>query len=75
MLPVLIVVMGISNYVVYQTVMEYGFDLFSLPVVYFEKIYVKTHARLSTWLFGLILGYIIHQRKTIAPIKVGNVSF
>lgn len=72
-LPVVFAVLGVSNYVVYRTARAYEFDLISLPVIYFEKIYVKTHARLSTWMFGLVLGYVLYRRQNI-PERIGKTT-
>lgn len=62
-MPLLAAVIGAINYHVYEIAQDNRFDLQPLHLDYFQKLYVKTHCRLSTWIFGIMLAYIIYRHR------------
>lgn len=72
-MPVLVAVIGAVNYSVYELARDNKFDLNPLHIDYFQKLYVKTHTRFSTWILGVMLAYIIFRHKE-AKRKISTVS-
>ncbi|XP_067686161.1 O-acyltransferase like protein-like [Haliotis asinina] len=43
---------------------KYNVDLFTNPLLYFDKVYQKPWCRIGTFAIGMMLGYILHALKS-----------
>lgn len=63
-------------YQVYQVMLANEFDIIIMMDFTYKlakNIYAPTYLRYSTWLMGVILGYILYRKKE-TPSKMSTVS-
>lgn len=73
-MPVLVGILSVVNHSVYELARDNQFDLHPLHVDYFQKLYVKTHTRFSTWILGIMLAYIIFRHNE-SKLRLSKVSY